>query len=63
MSSIAKNFKYYFLGAMFLGAIFVWSAVLAENKKQPYCRFLDVGQGDAIFVEAPNGNQILIDGG
>ena len=24
---------------------------------------MDVGQGDAIFVEAPNGNQILIDGG
>ncbi len=24
---------------------------------------LDVGQGDAIFVEAPNGNQVLIDGG
>ena len=24
---------------------------------------LDVGQGDSIFIEAPNGHQILIDGG
>src|SRR3989344_2213858 len=25
--------------------------------------FLDVGQGDSIFIEAPNGNQVLVDGG
>ena len=63
MSSIAKNFKYYFLGALFLGAVFVWYAVLVETRSGLKVAFLDVGQGDAIFVEAPNGNQILIDGG
>ena len=25
--------------------------------------FFDIGQGDAIFIETPNGNQILVDGG
>jgi len=63
MSSIAKNFKFYFLGALFLGAIFVWYAVLAETRSGLKVAFLDVGQGDAIFIEAPNGNQLLIDGG
>ena len=63
MYSIIKNFKYYFLGVLFLGAVFVWYAVLAETKSGLKVAFLDVGQGDAIFVEAPNGNQVLIDGG
>lgn len=25
--------------------------------------FLDIGQGDSIFIDAPNGNQLLVDGG
>lgn len=25
--------------------------------------FLDIGQGDAIFIESPTGNQVIIDGG
>lgn len=47
-----------------LTAIISWSFVLLEAK-DPELRvvFLDIGQGDAIFIEAPNGSQVLIDGG
>lgn len=34
-----------------------------KQRKELTVAFLDIGQGDAIFIEAPNGNQILVDGG
>jgi len=41
----------------------VWYAVFAESRSGLKVAFLDVGQGDAIFIQAENGNQILLDGG
>jgi competence protein ComEC len=58
-----KNIKYYFLDLLLLTAIFVWYAVFAESREGLEIDFLDVGQGDAIFIQAPNGNQILLDAG
>lgn len=51
--------------SFFLGiTIFVWYAVLAEKRDGLLTvAFLDVGQGDAIFIEAPNGKQVLVDAG
>lgn len=63
MQRFRKNFQYYFIGLLFLAAIFVWYAVFAETRSGLTVAFLDVGQGDAIFIESPGGNQILIDGG
>jgi beta-lactamase superfamily II metal-dependent hydrolase len=64
MKSFNKNFKLYFLGTFLIINFFIWGAVFAENRAgQLTVAFLDIGQGDAIFIEAPNGNQILIDGG
>ena len=42
----------------------IWHAVYLESARHELTvAFLDIGQGDAIFIEAPNGNQILVDGG
>lgn len=42
----------------------VWSEILkAEQPRNLRIAFLDVGQGDAIFIESPTGTQILVDGG
>jgi len=47
-----------------IGVILVWLAVFTQAQNQFLeVDFFDVGQGDSIFIEAPNGNQVLIDGG
>lgn len=46
-------------------SVFAFSTNSIASQKDGLLKvyFFDVGQGDAIFVETPNGNQILIDGG
>src|SRR3989338_1070378 len=46
-------------------SIFVFSTHSIASSKDGLLKiyFFDIGQGDAIFIEAPNGNQVLIDGG
>jgi len=44
-------------------AILVWSVALTMPDGKLHVSFLDVGQGDAILVRLPNGQDILIDGG
>lgn len=52
------------LGFLLFLNIFAWIAVW--DLSQPRflkVTFFDVGQGDSIFIESPQGHQILIDGG
>jgi competence protein ComEC len=44
-------------------AILVWSVILTMPDDKLHVSFLDVGQGDAILIQTPNGQDILIDGG
>jgi len=52
------------IGVLGLIAILSWIAVFANAESGQFkVYFFDVGQGDAIFIELPDGRQILIDGG
>lgn len=63
MKSVKKNLKFYLIVGLLAIDIFIWSVIFAQERDALTLAFLDVGQGDAIFIEAPNGNQVLIDGG
>lgn len=59
-----RNLQYGLLLAFLALNIFIWAAsIRVDRHGELIVAFLNVGQGDAIYIEAPNGNQILIDGG
>jgi competence protein ComEC len=59
-----RKYILFFAGILFLLNVFAWQEAFylsgADNLK---VYFLDVGQGDAVFIETPQSHQILIDGG
>lgn len=45
-------------------AVALWAILLStEDDRRLTVHFMDVGQGDAILVEAPSGARLLVDGG
>jgi len=48
---------------LLIAAALVWLAVIATPDRQLEVSFIDVGQGDAILIQTPSHQQILIDGG
>lgn len=55
---------WYILGLIFVVTVLIWYAAVNEDRSGLLLvAFLDAGQGDAIFIESPSGNQVLVDGG
>src|SRR3989344_2139759 len=63
MQKIRQYFPWYLLLTLLFGNVFIYYAVFAEAPRELTIAFLDIGQGDAIFIESPAGNQVLVDGG
>lgn len=61
---MGKNFSLIILSLLLALNILAWIVVFDLSKIQPLeVVFFDVGQGDSIFIETPEKQQILIDGG
>jgi len=51
------------LGALGIVAVLVWAAALSLPDGRLHVAFLDVGAGDAVWIETPSGRQVVINGG
>lgn len=55
--------KKWVLSPLLITAIFIWIAILNTPDDKLHVSILDVGQGDAILIQTPSHQNILIDGG
>lgn len=55
--------KKWLIAPLLVTAILVWVAILSMQDDRLHVSILDIGQGDAILVQTPRGQDILIDGG
>jgi competence protein ComEC len=61
---MVKNLNFLVLSLLLALNILAWTVVFDLNKPQSLeVNFFDIGQGDAVFIEMPKRQQVLIDGG
>ncbi len=61
MTGVLKKAKW--LLPIAVVAIIWYADFYFESRQNLLVTFFDIGQGDAVFIEVPGGNQVLIDGG
>ncbi|PJE74477.1 MAG: hypothetical protein COV01_00360 [Candidatus Taylorbacteria bacterium CG10_big_fil_rev_8_21_14_0_10_41_48] len=63
MFKIQRIHRYFLLTLFFLFVVFSYLLYLKYEDRYLRVYFLDVGQGDAIYIRAPGGHDMLVDGG
>lgn len=64
LEPLRKNGAFIIVALLLVANLLIWQNVsFAEKENALTVAFLDVGQGDSIYIEGLNGEQILIDGG
>ncbi len=65
MKSFRRYLPYFLITTVFIIVFGIWYLVYIKENHADYLKvaFLDIGQGDSVYIEAPNGKQMLIDGG
>ncbi len=58
------HFRWYLLLFLMICSLILWSVILHENRNGILTfAVLNIGQGDALFIESPTGVQVIVDGG
>lgn len=64
MRGIGRYFLELLFAVLIVSCTGIWTAVYAQTPSGTLkVAVLDVGQGDSIYIESPNGTEVLIDGG
>jgi len=63
LHTLLKQKRRLIIAGVGIVTLFIWAAALSYDGHILRVTYLDVGQGDSMFVDLPNGDNILIDGG
>jgi len=58
-----KYVRFYIIAILVCLVAFLFSLDLRDSHRFLTFAMLDIGQGDALFIESPTGTQVLVDGG